>query len=63
MVAPIYEKAFYYTREEMEDKGYSLDVPMIVEQPLINMLLRCELEQVVTAEYRIPCLQALVVPL
>ena len=60
MVAAIYDKAFYYTVQEMADRGYTLDVPSIVEQPQIHMLLRCgssELEQAATAKYRIPCLQ------
>lgn len=66
MVAAIYDEAFYYTRQEMADKGYSLDVPSIVEQPQIHILLKCgssELEQVATSEYRIPCLKEMGHPL
>ena len=60
MVAAIYDEAFYYTRKEMAERGYSLDVPSIVEQPQIHIFLKCgssELEQAAIAKYRIPCLK------
>ena len=66
MVAAIYDKAFYYTRQEMADRGYSLDVPSIVGQPQIRIFLKCgssELEQVAITKYRIPCLKEMGHPL
>ena len=40
LVAAVYDPAFYYTPQEMQQKGYNIDVPMVVEDPELHILGR-----------------------
>ena len=39
-MAAVYDPAFYYTPQEMQQKGYNIDVPMVVEDPELHILGR-----------------------
>ena len=39
-IATIYDPAFYFTSEEMTERGRQMDVQSIIEQPEIHLLAR-----------------------
>ena len=40
LVAIVYDPAFYYTPQEMHEKGENIDVPTVVEDSELNFLGR-----------------------
>ena len=40
LVASIYDQAFFYTTEEMAERGVTMDVPTVVEEPHLYLLAR-----------------------
>ena len=62
MIAAIYDPAFYYTNEEMAQRGMHIDVQSAVEQPELYILARSgssEIEQAMFSQYRFSCLKEL----
>ena len=41
LVAKIYDEAFFYTTEEMRERGVIMDEPSVVEEPHLYLLARC----------------------
>ena len=62
MVSSVYDKAFYFTDQEMLERGVSVDVQSLVETPHVYILGRCrssEIEQVAYVPTRADCLKEL----
>ena len=59
LVSCIYDPAFYYTHEELQTRGITLDVESVVEEPEIHILGRSKSslrDQCMFSECRVDCL-------
>ena len=65
LVACIYDPAFYYTPQELANKGISIDVISTVEKPQLYILAQSgspDIEQMVYNDTRSECLHDLDTP-
>ncbi len=63
VITPIYDKAFYYTADEIEQRtGVRLNVQTLVERPEIHILGRSGADQKLFNECRQECMKAISEP-
>ena len=59
LVCGIYDPAFYYTEQELQDLGVDVDVVNVVERPGIHVIARsgsADCDQMAYSETRVECL-------